>query len=622
VSLGLETAAFEKGSRRAVQQTESLGKKMGKIAGAIGTAFVASIGVDTVQAWASATKGALEFAGSLGETAQQLGVTTNELQEFRYIATQTGIEQGQMDKALQKTTRTLGELATPTKAQAEALKELGLSAKDLAGLGTGDFITLLADKFKGLTAAQQAALGAQLGLGRGFQTMIPLLNEGSAGIERMRDEAHKLGIVISETAIQNADKNADLLSTYEQISTAQKNAALAMPENVKAYMAYEKAVLDLQLGFYKLIGGISKWADENKRWETDVVPAWRAFSAWSVEFQKNVSDMVLFVPRAIGNMVTAISNWIGNTLGKVWDEAERKIRSAGAAFAWLYDVVVGHSYIPDMVTEIGANMAKLDALMVKPAEKATAATARKFQELRDLLDRLFPESGKATSFNADLASIEGSGLSQAAKDEASARLWREFTSGSPFGGGGMGGPDFGDSGPLVEGIGETEAAIIRLTERAKIGSVRIAESFKDMADKTMQTFSRLASALKGGGFLGILEAVIGVGLQLGSMGAFGKTIATRLNTVSKVPGFANGTNFAPGGLALVGERGPELVSMPRGSKVTPNHAMGGVTNNYFSGNLMTPEFWGMIQRGDIQAAQGGAMIARAQGARSQKWSLA
>lgn len=37
--------------------------------------------------------------------------------------------------------------------------------------------------------------------------------------------------------------------------------------------------------------------------------------------------------------------------------------------------------------------------------------------------------------------------------------------------------------------------------------------------------------------------------------------------VSKIPGFADGTDSAPGGLALVGERGPELVELPRGSKV-------------------------------------------------------
>lgn len=38
-----------------------------------------------------------------------------------------------------------------------------------------------------------------------------------------------------------------------------------------------------------------------------------------------------------------------------------------------------------------------------------------------------------------------------------------------------------------------------------------------------------------------------------------------------VRGFAEGTDFAPGGVAMVGERGRELVNLPRGSQVVPNH---------------------------------------------------
>lgn len=38
----------------------------------------------------------------------------------------------------------------------------------------------------------------------------------------------------------------------------------------------------------------------------------------------------------------------------------------------------------------------------------------------------------------------------------------------------------------------------------------------------------------------------------------------------KLPGYADGTDFHTGGLAIVGEKGPELVNMPRGSQVIPN----------------------------------------------------
>jgi hypothetical protein len=42
------------------------------------------------------------------------------------------------------------------------------------------------------------------------------------------------------------------------------------------------------------------------------------------------------------------------------------------------------------------------------------------------------------------------------------------------------------------------------------------------------------------------------------------------NAAGAVPHFAGGTNYAPGGLAVVGENGPELVNLPRGSEVFPN----------------------------------------------------
>lgn len=44
-----------------------------------------------------------------------------------------------------------------------------------------------------------------------------------------------------------------------------------------------------------------------------------------------------------------------------------------------------------------------------------------------------------------------------------------------------------------------------------------------------------------------------------------------IQTPFPLPTFAMGTDFAPGGFAIVGERGPEVVDLPRGSRVIPNH---------------------------------------------------
>ncbi|MBP1992551.1 phage tail tape measure protein [Paenibacillus eucommiae] len=53
------------------------------------------------------------------------------------------------------------------------------------------------------------------------------------------------------------------------------------------------------------------------------------------------------------------------------------------------------------------------------------------------------------------------------------------------------------------------------------------------------------------------------GIEAGAVTAGGSATIT-------VPAHASGTNFAPGGLSLVGEEGPELVNLPRGSQVYPN----------------------------------------------------
>ena len=71
-----------------------------------------------------------------------------------------------------------------------------------------------------------------------------------------------------------------------------------------------------------------------------------------------------------------------------------------------------------------------------------------------------------------------------------------------------------------------------------------------------------------------------------AMGSIGNSVAQMQNTVNSVqnqpiPRYARGTSNHPGGLAIVGEEGPELVALPAGSRVYTNRRsramMGGTT---------------------------------------------
>ncbi len=77
------------------------------------------------------------------------------------------------------------------------------------------------------------------------------------------------------------------------------------------------------------------------------------------------------------------------------------------------------------------------------------------------------------------------------------------------------------------------------------------------------SFFPAAPSAAGGGGGGGLFSWLG--------GLFGGGSQWNLAKSGKITGlFANGTSYAPGGLAIVGEQGPELLNLPQGSQVIPN----------------------------------------------------
>jgi hypothetical protein len=71
-------------------------------------------------------------------------------------------------------------------------------------------------------------------------------------------------------------------------------------------------------------------------------------------------------------------------------------------------------------------------------------------------------------------------------------------------------------------------------------------------------------------------------------------IGTAISNSMKKPAFAVGTRNAPGGMALVGERGPEMINLPRGSSVTP-----AAQTASMMGGMQSVEVYGMLRGQDI-----------------------
>lgn len=95
---------------------------------------------------------------------------------------------------------------------------------------------------------------------------------------------------------------------------------------------------------------------------------------------------------------------------------------------------------------------------------------------------------------------------------------------------------------------------------------KIADKLAQMAAD--QLWASAFGGSGGGGLLGLL------GLGGGSNGAlsFAGDLGAGTGGLA-FPKFAKGTDNAPGGLSLVGENGPELLNIPRGSQVIPNDVL-------------------------------------------------
>lgn len=249
-------AEFQRGTDARLDSIDgrfaSLGKLKGKLAGldrSIGLGDIASAatGVTLV---ALAQRG-LDYASSLGEVSQQLGVTTRDYQVYAYAASQAGIEQETMDKGLQKLTVTLGKARLGAEAPTKALDALGIKLSDLEGKTAGEAIPLIADGLGKISdPAKRAALEVEL-FGKAGQKLDTLLAGGRGQIDELARAAADLGLVLSDEEIANADATADKLAEVKQVLEA--NVARVVADNAASILSLASALGSLTVGIVNFL---------------------------------------------------------------------------------------------------------------------------------------------------------------------------------------------------------------------------------------------------------------------------------------------------------------------------------------------------------------------------------
>lgn len=561
-----------------------------------------------------------DFAYAIGQGGGVAGAAGVEFQDFNAVLAGTSslFASGQDAGTSFKTFLT--SLPGKSSTARGAIEELGLQFYNADGSmrSMSEIAQELQEKLGGLSdVARQQYLTEIFGTDA-MRTAVGLMDLGAAGLDKIKTKIQE-----TDAAAQSAKRMEGFNGQLDNLKGAVETLAIRIGES-----GLLEALTDLVSGLSDFIDMLSETNPEILKWGTIIAGVVAVIGPLLVGISAIVSAVGVMLPAivavgsaigvlssviisgaipAIGSLIVAmapillplaaiaaavaavyyawknwdaitafvqrlyqgVKKWLVDKLGAVLNWVNSKVKAVEETFAWLYDRVVGNSWIPDMVSEVGDHMAKLDSLMVDPATKATQKTDEAFRALAGnvstLLDRLFPKIAELRAMKEDLATIDAG----VAAGLLSPELGQEARFRAMGGGRRMEVSDGLLNAPsLIEGMDKVQTKMRGLGDSAREQTVRIAKTFKDMADETASALARMSDAIKGGGFLDILQGVLGLGLQLGSIGVFGSKIAGNIN--KSVPGYATGTNFHPGGLAMVGERGPELVSMPRGSRVFTN----------------------------------------------------
>jgi len=353
VTLGLNTAAFEAGATKAEVRAKAL---QGRLAG-VGTSLkglAAGFGVAIgATALVGLAKNAFDVASAMDESAQKMGVTVEAFQRLNLAATQNGVSQESLAGAMAKMNKNVGLLAEQTPQAVKTFEKLGLSFDDLKGKAPEQQLAIIADALNKLPSVQErVAVGAAI-MGRGFSELLPLINGGSAGLEHYAEVSKRQGELSTEDA-----KQLDALSdSWDRLK-------------VRTGVATSRLIAMFVELADKLDQSLAKWY------------AWRDGTIRAIE------SLGSNAVTALGNMVEAIRNVITGKLNAIWDGAKAKIQSVTDKFKQMYDAVVGHSYVPDMITGIAGEFGRLGQIMVDPTVSATDKVAAAFQTLQGAISQI------------------------------------------------------------------------------------------------------------------------------------------------------------------------------------------------------------------------------------------
>lgn len=219
IDLKANTASFsqsmEKMSTLSAKTANDIKRSFEKIALA-GTAMAGVLVTGTV----AMIKGALDSADALGKMAAAAGTSVETLTTLSYAASLNGVATEKLTKGLEKLGVSAFKAQNGNVQLERIFGKLGITVTDSNGKlkDSGVLMEQIAVKFAAMgTSSGKTALAAALFGQRLGGSLIPMLNQYGAEQEKVNEEAHRFGLVLSSSTVEVATRAHDNLERLQLV---------------------------------------------------------------------------------------------------------------------------------------------------------------------------------------------------------------------------------------------------------------------------------------------------------------------------------------------------------------------------------------------------------------------
>jgi len=213
------------------------------------------------------------YGDKFGKMATRTGIGAEALQELSFAAQISGTNIDSLSQALFRARRRIGNMALGGGGPAKrALETLGLDAKQLSKMSPEAQFKKLVASLKAVgNEAERNQLAFEI-FGDNFRDIQPLIDAGAESMDKLRNRANRLGLVLSSREIQQAEELTDAFFEFGEVAkmAAIKIGAVFGPSLKIIFTGLAEAIADLMKAFEELGGGITVIGQQIKFALTDI----------------------------------------------------------------------------------------------------------------------------------------------------------------------------------------------------------------------------------------------------------------------------------------------------------------------------------------------------------------